>query len=170
MDTSHAGSMFCVFRRDCRSALHHRAKPATTCRWRCHWLTDTNDNGARLTDMYTLGIVCLVKTKYMYVCSCWNFTDIWVRSGNCGCLVTWFCYRSIAKPGNKTVAVPWPHPYILLSTNDKYAQLAHVGQNKFWNMVRFRRIWIQYNTATHIHKSWLKGSKWRVLFKQTWAS
>ena len=36
---------------------------------------------------------------------------IWVRSGNCGCLVTWFCYQLIAKPGNKTAAVPWPDPY-----------------------------------------------------------
>ena len=36
---------------------------------------------------------------------------IWVRSRNCGCLVTWFCYQLIAKPGNKTAAVPWPDPY-----------------------------------------------------------
>ena len=32
----------------------------------------------------------------------------WVRSRNCGCLVTWFCYQLIAKPGNKTAAVSWP--------------------------------------------------------------
>ena len=37
---------------------------------------------------------------------------IWVRSWNCGCLVTWFCYQLIAKPGIKTAAVPWPDPYI----------------------------------------------------------
>ena len=37
---------------------------------------------------------------------------IWVRSGNCGCLVTWFCYQLIAKPGNKTAAVSWPDPYL----------------------------------------------------------
>ena len=36
---------------------------------------------------------------------------IWVRSQNCGCLVTWFCYQLIAKPGNKTAAVTWPDPY-----------------------------------------------------------
>ena len=36
---------------------------------------------------------------------------LWVRSRNCGCLVTWFCYQLIAKSGNKTAAVPWPHPY-----------------------------------------------------------
>ena len=36
---------------------------------------------------------------------------IWVRSWNCGCLVTWFCYQLIAKPGNKTAKVSWPDPY-----------------------------------------------------------
>ena len=36
---------------------------------------------------------------------------IWVRSRNCGCLVTWFCYQLIAKPDNKTAAVSWPNPY-----------------------------------------------------------
>ena len=36
----------------------------------------------------------------------------WVGSRNCGCLVTWFCYQLIAKPGNKTAAVSWPDPYI----------------------------------------------------------
>ena len=38
---------------------------------------------------------------------------IWVRSRRCGCLVTWFCYQMIAKPGNKTAAPPWPDPYHL---------------------------------------------------------
>ena len=36
---------------------------------------------------------------------------IWVRSRNCDCLVTWFCYQLIAKPGNKTATVSWPDPY-----------------------------------------------------------
>ena len=38
--------------------------------------------------------------------------SIWVRSRNCDCLVTWFCYQLIAKPGNKTVTVSWADPYI----------------------------------------------------------
>ena len=38
----------------------------------------------------------------------WKFR--WVRSRNCGSLVTWFCYQLIAKPGNKTAAVSWPDP------------------------------------------------------------
>ena len=36
---------------------------------------------------------------------------MWVRPRNCGCLVTWFCYQLIAKPGNKTVAYSWPDLY-----------------------------------------------------------
>ena len=39
------------------------------------------------------------------------FVNTGVRSQNCGCLVTWFCYQLIAKPGNKTATVPWPDPY-----------------------------------------------------------
>ena len=35
---------------------------------------------------------------------------MWVRSRNCSCLVTWFCYQLIAKPGNKIAAVSWPDP------------------------------------------------------------
>ena len=45
------------------------------------------------------------------------FQVIWVRSWNCGCLVTWFCYQLIAKPGNKTATVPWPDPYVLVNTD-----------------------------------------------------
>ena len=37
--------------------------------------------------------------------------QIWVRSRNCGCCVTWFCYQLITKPGNKTATVSWPDPY-----------------------------------------------------------
>ena len=43
--------------------------------------------------------------------SLWPSGTIWVRSRNCGCLVAWFYYQLIAKPGNKTATVPWPDPY-----------------------------------------------------------
>ena len=45
------------------------------------------------------------------------FQNRWVRSWNCGCLVTWFCCQLIAKPGNKTATVSWPYP--------DYAELGH---------------------------------------------
>ena len=44
---------------------------------------------------------------------------IWVRSRNCGCLVTWFCYQLIAKPGNKTAAVSWPDTYTYIRHHDR---------------------------------------------------
>ena len=42
-----------------------------------------------------------------------TFNAIWVRWQRCGCLVTWFCYHLIVKPGNKTAAPLWPNPYSL---------------------------------------------------------
>ena len=51
------------------------------------------------------------------MCVCSNVMKIWVRSRNCGCLATWFCYQLIAKPGNKTATVPWPDPYTVMTVN-----------------------------------------------------
>ena len=45
-------------------------------------------------------------------------THIWVRSQRCGCLVTWFCYQLIAKPGNKIAAPSRPDPYTSLGLNE----------------------------------------------------
>ena len=36
-----------------------------------------------------------------------------VRSRWCGCLVTWFCYQMIGKPGNKTAASSRLDPYMI---------------------------------------------------------
>ena len=38
-------------------------------------------------------------------------TDIWVTSWRWCCLVTWFCYHLIAKPGNETAAPSCPDSY-----------------------------------------------------------
>ena len=40
----------------------------------------------------------------MYIQWYCSWFSIWVNSRRCGCLVNWFCYQMIAKPGNKTVA------------------------------------------------------------------
>ena len=40
-----------------------------------------------------------------------SVTQRWVRSRKCGCLVTWFCYQMIAKPGNKTATASLSDPY-----------------------------------------------------------
>ena len=39
-----------------------------------------------------------------------NTLQIWVRLWRCSCLVDWFCYQMIAKPGNKTATPSWPDP------------------------------------------------------------
>ena len=62
-------------------------------------------------------IICIGK-----LCHYWF---IWVRSRRCGCLVTWFYYQMIAKPGNTTAAPLWP---------DSYNGLSFVwGQAIIWN-------------------------------------
>ena len=51
--------------------------------------------------------------RSLSICGICEF-KIWARSRNGGCLVTWFCYQLIAKPGYKTATVPWPDPNNLL--------------------------------------------------------
>ena len=54
----------------------------------CNWETD---------------VICATLVLYM-----------WVGSRNCGCLVAWFCYQFMAKPGSRTAAVPWTDPYVFI--------------------------------------------------------
>ena len=58
---------------------------------------------------------CILVKKTTWDCV---LANIWVRLRNCGCLVTWFCYQLIAKPGNKTAAVSWPDSYHATIFND----------------------------------------------------
>ena len=51
---------------------------------------------------------------------------MWVRSWNCGCLVTWFCYQMIAKPGNKTGTVSWPDPCV----HESISQYSHTALDR----------------------------------------
>ena len=51
------------------------------------------------------------RKRYKHITNWFKWHGMWVRSRNCSCLITWFCYHLIAKPGNKTTAVPWPAPY-----------------------------------------------------------
>ena len=59
-----------------------------------------------------LVIIYVYTHTYTYTYTYTYSICIWVKSRNCGCLVTWFCYQLIAKPGNKTATVSWPDPYI----------------------------------------------------------
>ena len=66
-----------------------------------------------------------------------NYDSIWVRSRRCGCLVTWFCYQMIAKPGNKTAALSWPDPS--KTTNSKRAYMS-----TYWYHVQFHKTLLQW--------------------------
>ena len=62
-----------------------------------------------------------------------SLIPIWVRSRNCGCLVTWFCYQLIAKPGNKTAAVPWPDPYTCIWFHHSVRRTDHWLSPRLWH-------------------------------------
>ena len=78
----------------------------------------------------------------------------WVRSQNCGCLVTWFCYQLIAKPGNKTAAVPWPDP-----DTDGLMQIGAWWIYIFSPCVELLKVghegmWVQFGNQTLIALKW----------------
>ena len=73
---------------------------------------------------------------------------IWVKSRRCGCLVTWFCYQMIAKPGNKTAAPSWP---------DQYAISYYSGprNNGTWLYRVIRRFQLRRWSILRLFMSWL---------------
>ena len=98
--------------------------------------------------------------------SCWvMYIYIWVRSRNCGCLVTWFCYQLIAKPGNKTATVPWPDPY------DAYCQLAVQEAYLIYpfsiscNHKMFRLWYKSHYWTFHYHPPPVKYKLWYTQFR-----
>ena len=89
-------------------------------------------------------------SSYQLTCLC-----IWVRSRNCGCLVTWFCYQLIAKPGNKTAVVSRPDPY-----GDVAGVLPSVSMCRCRSKGPAFRCWTNCcrNTTTRCH--WGRYSIW----------
>ena len=58
-----------------------------------------------------------MSTIFLYDYSCMYICTMYmgqVNKGVCGCLVTWFCYQMIAKPGNKRATSLWLDPYIYI--------------------------------------------------------
>ena len=78
----------------------------TTTQWICFFIT-----GVRLDVSQNICLLDIQNLAFLD-CTLYVYIHIWVWSRNCSCLVTWFCYQLIAKPGNKTAAVSWPDPYI----------------------------------------------------------
>ena len=72
-----------------------------------HWTEDsTSVTGPHVSlyFLYDIHIYTFLYKKNMYI-------GHMGKSWRCGCLVTWFCYQLIARPGIKTAAHPWPDPY-----------------------------------------------------------
>ena len=89
-------------------------------------------------------------------------TVIWVRSRNSGCLVTWFCYQLIAKPGNKTAAFSWPDPYSIdVVSNLSYSESQEVCM---WFMLWSTLLWLGAD-FTHILQGSFIGTPYCTL---TW--
>ena len=80
----------------------------------------------------------------------------WNLSWNCGCLVIWFCYQLIAKPDNKTAAVPWPDPYCF--TYRKHIQI-RCGSLVSSTVVSI----FQFVGLVVFHFSWYKASDYPVI-------
>ena len=102
-----------------------------------------------------------------------KFKHIWVRSRNYGCLVTWFCYQLIAKPGNKTVAVSWPDPYNHI--------FHYIGEILFVCLLVFNIKGFLWNSKQHIPPLYQKlrmsyrgqmapgQMKWYDIWQQNWS-
>ena len=84
------------------------------CSRRSGWLSGYNFNLHGMTMRHVEVSVSALSATHGCTARPWLLREeyiIWVRSWNCGCLVTWFFYQLIAKPGNKTATVSWPDPY-----------------------------------------------------------
>ena len=96
---------------------------------------------------------------------------IWVRSRNCGCLVTWFCYQLIAKPGNKTATVPWPDPYgigtwrVTSKSSTQWGVKIHIAHRPWASKNASQACWfwvlvlIIYNLYCKMQKYWSQASE-----------
>ena len=91
---------------------------------------------------------CLELTLYVLNVSEGSLTYIyiWVRTRNCGCLVTWFCYQLIAKPDNKTAAILWPDPYYVIAP--------YWHDTGSWNPASSKTRTILYKSISWLLMSW----------------
>ena len=96
----------------------------------------------------------------------------------CGCLVTWFCYHLIAKPGNKTAAPLWPDPYITLKTegcHDANFIITGGTTDCIYDILLLYQWWknqhhnnlLQWNDRGFFrHHVWYGNSLWQNVYQQ----
>ena len=82
--------------------------------WLFYWrinaslgLNELNNQGIKQWISQQVSMDLSYTYTYLYI---YIYIYIWVSSWRCGCLVTWFRYQLIAKPGNKTGTPPWLEP------------------------------------------------------------
>ena len=93
------------------SLLHWLISDVVTCHMLLS-LTGTVYMDVMTTDRMQLWYILYWETSAIHARNYGHFlVIIWVRPRRCGCLVTWFCYQLIAKPGNKTTTPLRPDPY-----------------------------------------------------------
>ena len=87
---------------------------------------------------------------------------IWVRSRNCGCLVTWFCNQLIAKPGNKTAAVSWPDPIVfcLVAMPGVYGTMSSFKAD--WMIVKCTT-WYQFHNYNFMILFWSNTWNYNII-------
>ena len=97
----------------------------------------------------------------------WATWIIWVRSRNCGLLVTWFCSQLIAKPGNKTATVSWPDPYKDL-WKKKHFQI--VLNYVFHAMTSLKSVFLSEIYSVFLHQGWIKlgDTRWVKRLDEIW--
>ena len=82
---------------------------------------------------------------------------IWVGSRNCGCLVAWFCYQLMARPGSKTVAVPWPDSYVFIVYMTQRLSVCNIYGNTNDALILVTSYW-------HIHFSYVHECIFTALY------
>ena len=108
--------------------------------WECHSLSSINGITLLLCSVVWNHVILYhVLARLRFVCITvylhFGHDMTWVRSRRCGCLVTWFCYHLIAKPGNKTAAPSWPDPYQWLSAYPYSLQCINNDTKDLWHLI-----------------------------------
>ena len=90
-----------------------------------------------------------------------------IRPWRCSCLVTWFCYHLIAKPGNKTASPSWPdsyyNGYTFFLSIFRWGQ--YNGHKMLWHIIP--PSWTKYSPSV-VQTSWWHIPLWLTLTVINW--
>ena len=95
-----------------------------------------------------------IKMRFVRIYIC-----IWVRSWKSSCLVTWFCYHLIAKPGNKTAAPSWSDPYICVILHKAPDRWVHVKETGIQCLYNYELCFISNALWEFCDNHWVGGGQ-----------